>query len=39
MIIEITGNELLPVATATIRYASYKAPSAYHNSFHINQLT
>ena len=29
MIIEINGNELLPVATATIRYASYEHKRQY----------
>ena len=38
MMIEITGSELLPVATATTKYASYeiKTTSAHPNLSHIN---
>lgn len=36
MMIEITGSELLPVATTTIRYPSYKTPSAHSSPSHIS---
>ena len=34
MMIEINGNELLPVATATIRYASYTTASTHQDPSH-----